>query len=1003
MGCHLEGVVDVLDRIRNREHPTPEWSFVGDVLGPPGQRFLIARLAPPLETMQTFDLVLINPPPEPSQLEITVRRWGLLHAVSGDVAPSQLALVDGRVPLPVLVVDGPQDTPTIEVKRYDLAGTPDPIDEFTTIDVLQISGVQHGDVVVFTDSASETTADLAIVKNFSRNDLSRIHNAGYALGLIPPFNDPGRLSKTLIDTIAFVLADGPGTPQELQRSAVAGTVTGPFPPIDTPRADPGTLDIPSARGIGMLPDDSSHFHLCAPTLSAELENRVTALEASAATVADSIVIPDNPVYATESYRVDVTAHDGATRDALDRLIDDFAPTDGATTIWHTYEEPPAMPANYLLPGNVLQLWPGDPVRNIRADRESRPRLFTCSDLRDVLAGIADQSLETLHLDVGLFVNRRAEIVLYIEPDRLIDYGETLQVADALASLLDGGQPPANLLVPEDDTPPPPPPPHPPPAGTVNLRVVDDEGDPLPRAIVTINGPTELQTIKTGLDGTLALTDQDPGDYQALVTDYPSHEPGLVDFELPVDEGVNVDLVLDRIPAPPGRPPMRGAISEASGFFLREAPGGDQQILGKLHYTPYDVTVLEAREIPVKGPPIDDLWFRIRFEPDDFERVVTEYETVLIAGENLPATDKELSGLEKIELHTAAIAAHQGVELWIGQAAMAAVAMPWDHYLGLLADFEVEFSGDDVVTRLSRLRQMGENPDVPGNDAVGFGHRVEPQVNISQRIPDPGRWSLLFESKQVELPDGEIIDIHHFLLGVDGLIDDGRRMENRTVFDPRDTFLAAPLVIGESYSALTWSGDVGGGVADMVRHESKDWEAAKVRQPDEILAFYLRTRAPDFDLLADVDAWGAYDLMPKRDGSAQSATTVSSLTELVTSVYGPDGPLTSLHVQVRAEFREKGIRELLTHYGFTDARGLPMQVASCDLVEEQVDIFSPTWFLVKAVKALLDFKVSEGWPFPNDEELAALDLTGEQMLPLFLDWLERLAEEHGVRVLTEPAP
>jgi hypothetical protein len=1000
MGCHLEGVVDVLDRIRNRDDLAPEWSFVGDVLGQPGQRYLIARLAPPFETMQTFELALLNPPAEPNRLEIGVRRWGLLHGVAGDVQPTQLALVDGRLPLPLLVVDGPQDTPTIEVKRYGLDGTPNPTDEFMTIDVLQISGIQHGDVLVFTDTASETTADVAVVKNFSRNDLSRLNNAGYALGLAPPFNDPGSLSETLIDTIAFVLADGPGTSQELQRSSLAGTVTGPFPSTDTPRADPGTLDIPSARGIGMVPDDSSHFHPCAPALTAQLANLVTALKTGAATAANGIPIPANPVHATESYRVDVTAHHSAMHDPLDRLIDDFAETSGATTIWHTYEAPPATLGPYLLPGNTLQLWPGDPIRNIRTDRDRAPRLFPVSALDEASAGFAEQSLETLDLQVGLFVNRRAEIVLYLEPSRLTDYGATLQVADALASLLDGGQEPANLFVPDEEDPVPPPPP-PPPPGCVNIQVVDDEGDPLPRAIVTITGPTVQQAIKTGLDGTLELTNQEAGDYQAYVTDYPSHGPGLVDFELPVHEGVNVDLVLGRTPAPSGRPPMRGAISEASGFNLREAPGGDQQVLGKLHYTPYEVTVLEAREIPKDGPPVADLWYRVRFAPQDFERVVTEHEAVLIAGELDPATETEPSGLEKIALHTAAIAAHQGVELWVGQAAMAMIAMPWDHFLGLLADFELQFAGDGVLSRLSRLRQMAEEPDVPGNDVVGYGHHIQPQINISDRVPDPDRWSLLLETKQVALPDGEVLDIHHFLLGVDALIDDGRRGENRVVYHWLDALHQAPLRIGESYSSVTWSGDLGGAVAEMVRHSAAEWEAATVRQPDEILDFYFRTKAPDFDLLGDIDAWGAFTLMPHRDGRVVDRPPARSLTDLVTWVYGPAGPLTPEHVASRALYREKGVRQLLYHYGFTDASALIMQVVAVDNMQAQVDIFAPTWFLVQAVKALMGFDHTEGWPWPNNAEEAAMDLTGAEMLPLFLEWLQNLAEQFEIRDPLEP--
>jgi len=1015
IGCHAEGVVDVLDRIRQRTL-TSRWEFDGDVHGEPGQLYLIARRPPPHQAMQPFELVLINPPAAPGELVISYRRWGHEHGVAGVVDPSQLSLSTGRVALPLLVVDGAQETPTLEVKRYGLDGSSDPLEDEIfgdtgTTEVLQISGVQHGDVLVLADSASGTTAELAIVKNFTGHDLNRLLSAGFALGVAAPFGDPGALAETLIDTITFALADGPGTPQEVQRTDWSGVVTGPFPPTDTPRAAPAALDIPSARGIGILPDDASYLYLCGPAggLTNQLETRAADLTASASTALDSIAIPEDlPVHADESFRGAIAAHHEATGNELADLIDDFAGTAGATTMWHTYGMGEATLPNYLLAGNDLQLWPGDPLRNILTDRDRAPALFAVNDLADASSGIEEQALEAL-LRVNVFVDRRAELVLYVEP--VVDggeftndpaYGATLQVADALASLADGGQTPTNVAQ-EPEEPKQPTTPRT-GLGSVTLRVVDDAGDPLARAIVTITGET-TQSVKSGLDGALALTRQKPGSYQAFASDYPGHEPGTVEFEIRADRSVDVELVLDRIPPPPELPPLRGAITEASGFFVREAPGGEEQILGKLDYTAYDVTVLEAREIPKYGPPVDDLWFRVRFAPRDFERVVTEYEAVLIAGELDPATEDEPSGLEKIELHTAAIAAHQGTEAWIGQAAFAVVATPWDHFLDLLADFELEHAGDDVLTRLSRLRQMGENADVSANDAAGSGDDVEDPINRSERPHDPDRWSLLFESKQVELPDGEVIDIHHFLLGVEGLIDDGRRSEDRTVqasYGP----LWVNLRIGESYSALTWSGDIGAAVGDMVRHESADWEAAKPRQPDEILEFYLRTRAPEFDLLPDIDAWGAYELMPHRDGTAPGSPTATSLTELVTWVYGPPGPWTPEHDESRAGFRANGIRELLTHYGFTDASGLLMQVAAGERMEEQVRIFSPTWFTMQALKALLKKvpkgDVSEGSPWPNAAEEAELELTSGQMTPLFLDWLARLAEQHDVD-LTAPPP
>jgi hypothetical protein len=304
--------------------------------------------------------------------------------------------------------------------------------------------------------------------------------------------------------------------------------------------------------------------------------------------------------------------------------------------------------------------------------------------------------------------------------------------------------------------------------------------------------------------------------------------------------------------------------------------------------------------------------------------------------------------------------------------------------------------------------MGENPDVPGNDAAGAGHDVPNQVTLADRSPDPDRWSIVYEAKQVELPDGEIVDIHHFLLGVEGRVDDGRRSDNRTVKAdlnslplpdwvptlPAGIKLPVSLPIGESYSALTWSGDVAGGVADLVRHESDAWEEETAPNTSiDLLHFYFRTRAPDMDLLADIDAWGAAHHLPT--GKPNEVMKVESLTELVTRVYGPAGPLTQEHSFARNATRAGGVREMLIHYGFTSATDLNLQPVPVAAMIAQVKIFAPTWFTVKAAKAVASLDVDEiaDWALrPNAAELRQVNSVSEQMTVVFIDWLDSLAQD-----------
>ena len=612
------------------------------------------------------------------------------------------------------------------------------------------------------------------------------------------------------------------------------------------------------------------------------------------------------------------------------------------------------------------------------------------------------------IELALFVNRQAEVKVYLEPDdatSTTSHGEALQVADALASLVDGGRAPSATAGEPEPEPDPEEPDE--PQSTVasaTIRVVDDGGGALPFVIVTVtvNGAS-LQTAKSGADGEVLLADVDPSRIVAVVTGYPGHHDGIVAFDLEAGDSIDVDLVLRAIPASAELPPLTGVIVESSGFFVRQLPGSTEQILGKLHYTSYDVTVLEARVIETDWGPkdlviprgkIDDLWYRVRFAPDAFLRVIDEYDTVLqVEGD-----------MANITAHAAALADHQGTEAWVGKDAMSVVAMPWDHFLELLHAFELTNVLDTLPMRLSRLRQIGENADVPGDDSVGCALVPNP-INITDREPKPEKWSLLLESKQVVLADGEILDIHHFLLGVDGLIDDGRKGDDRTVYFWLDVLEWAPLRLGESYSALTWSGDVGAAVSDMVRHESPDWEEAAARRapdkkltPGDLRAFYFRTRCPDFDLLADIDAWGAYRWMPHRDGSAHDAAfpPVSSIYELVTKVYGPPGPWTPHNDESRREHRSRGVWELLTHYGFTEPAALRGQAQSVDLMERQLKIFAPTWWLVKEVKGMTvsewgDFEV----PTPPPGEFAEMVTGSGHLNMLFLDWMQQLAATVGL--------
>ena len=131
-----------------------------------------------------------------------------------------------------------------------------------------------------------------------------------------------------------------------------------------------------------------------------------------------------------------------------------------------------------------------------------------------------------------------------------------------------------------------------------------------------------------------------------------------------------------------------------------------------------------------------------------------------------------------------------------------------------------------------------------------------------------------------------------------------------------------LRIGESYSALTWSGDVAGGVNDMVATRATPGRSR--RRPNSAKKSSTSTSGPGPRHGSPRRLRRLGSLTSPADRRRRRCQTVDSLTELVTRVYGPTGPLTEEHVVARNAFRAAGVRELLLHYGFTRPQNLNSQ-------------------------------------------------------------------------------
>ena len=312
-------------------------------------------------------------------------------------------------------------------------------------------------------------------------------------------------------------------------------------------------------------------------------------------------------------------------------------------------------------------------------------------------------------------------------------------------------------------------------------------------------------------------------------------------------------------------------------------------------------------------------------------------------------------------------------------------MHWRTFLDLIDAFDRAHASEPLRDRLTRLRQIGEEPALEGNQIVGRGANLPNQQLRNQRTVDTSRWQLLLEAKQVIMPNMEVIDIHHFIFGLDALaMPASEQSSHRQVGR-----YGRNKIVGESYSAATWSGDVGGAAGDYVMHKSSSWERANTSEDGrERLLFYYNTRAPEMDLLADIDAWGAYTALPT---TSTEQTPLTSLREILETQYGGAGQTAEQYENTVASGRRAGIINFLRHYGYRRPTDLKSQAVATGRVTTQVFTFSKAWYDVRQGLATSVF-----WHTSETDD--RLYIASRGMTLLFLNWLERLARQHGVTSL-----
>jgi hypothetical protein len=312
---------------------------------------------------------------------------------------------------------------------------------------------------------------------------------------------------------------------------------------------------------------------------------------------------------------------------------------------------------------------------------------------------------------------------------------------------------------------------------------------------------------------------------------------------------------------------------------------------------------------------------------------------------------------------------KGTQCWVVSDGLDQVTAPWDFFRYQLIQLEKDQGALGLDDRITKLRQMSHSRKVPFDAVI----ETKPGSVYLEDLPFvPKKWQLLRDYQAVRAPDGRIVDVHHLLVGLDVL----HRPERDVVY------LTFP--IGTNYAAATWAGDLGAGAADMTLRFGVNWEKRNPRATAaERADYYFSTRAAEWDLLADVDAWGIQALR------TPNSQTIDALLATYYQETTPGG------FRTLTVGRRGALERFLAHYGFTyeyaKARypALTKQSDPVRRVLRAIELFGRIWLFNRDPARLTSRDESKKRPAPEDVTA---------MTTLFLYWLEYQTIENGAEVV-----
>jgi hypothetical protein len=344
-----------------------------------GRKWIIATFAPPVQSNCDWNAVLTGI--DNADARIKYQRGEAGESEIGWLGASQnLEFVNGELNATVRLNDGTNATP-----KMNLAGN-----------ILTISSVQQGDKIIIEDPASGARDEVFVVKNFSWNDLQRLGTQN--LSMASEFDGLSNTIKEAIISTAIFCLDP--SSNRLQRQQWTNDC---FPDSGLTSINYTNLlqlDIPSARSIGLHPDDYEHWHMGmeVATLPADITNKQAELNIAVGLGGTFPEFQSNTVCKL-----------------VDLLNTTYSKMNTSFVLLHTYEGGEAQTINYQDSASTKVLKCGDTVRNIRypCSLTNVSLLSYPSDddnafmvwERDEICGPKDVR------QVSIFVNRCGRIVL----------------------------------------------------------------------------------------------------------------------------------------------------------------------------------------------------------------------------------------------------------------------------------------------------------------------------------------------------------------------------------------------------------------------------------------------------------------------------------------------------------------------------------------------------------------------------------------------------------------